>query len=109
MGDFNAEHHDHFPMDFCDVYNLKNLIKVSACFKTPERPTSIDVMLKPTHTDGSSHSEVFLRKGVLKICSKFGCSPVNLLYILRTPFPKNTSDWLLLFRSFQNSFAIIRF
>ena len=65
--------------------------------------------------------EVFLRKGVLKICSKFkgerprqsvlsikllcnfieialrhGCSPVNLLHILRTPFPKNTSGGLLL-------------
>ena len=69
----------------------------------------------------SSHPDVFLRKGVLKICSKFagehpcrsvisiklqsnfieitlwhGCSPVNLLHILRTPFPKNTSGRLLL-------------
>ena len=56
---------------------------------------------------------VFLRKGVLKICSKFtgeqprrsmisikllrhGCSPVNLLHIFRTPFPKNTSGGLFL-------------
>ena len=69
----------------------------------------------------SSHPEVFLVKGVLKICSKFtgehpcrsvisikllcnfieialrhGCSPVNLLHIFRTPFTKNTSRWLLL-------------
>ena len=69
----------------------------------------------------SSHSEVFLGKGVLKICSIFrgehpcrsvipikmqsnlieitlrhGCSPVNLLHIFRTPFPRNTSWWLLL-------------
>ena len=60
-------------------------------------------------------------KSVLKICSKFtgehpcrsaisikllcnfieialrhGCSPVNLLHIFRTPFPKNTSGRLLL-------------
>ena len=27
-----------------------------------------------------------------------GCSPVNLLHIFRTPFPKNTSGWLLLYR-----------
>ena len=65
--------------------------------------------------------EVFLRKGVLKICRKFTgehqcrcvnsvkslsnfieialqheCSPVNLLHIFRTPFPKNTYGWLLL-------------
>ena len=69
----------------------------------------------------SSSPEVFLGKGVLKICSKFtgehpcrsaisiklqsnfieialrhGCSPVNLLHIFRTPFHKNTSGWLLL-------------
>ena len=69
----------------------------------------------------SSRPIVFLRKDVLKICSKFtrehpcksaistklqsnlieialrhGCSPVNLLYIFRTPFPKNTSEGLLL-------------
>ena len=69
----------------------------------------------------SSHPEVFLRKGFLKICSKFtgedpcpsaisiklickfieitlrrGYSPVNLLHIFRKPFLKNTSGWLLL-------------
>ena len=69
----------------------------------------------------SSHPEVFLRKGVLKICNKFtgkhpcrsaisikllcnfieitlrhGYSPVNLQHIFRTPFLKKTSEWLLL-------------
>ena len=72
------------------------------------------------NTCRSSHSEVFLRKGVLKICSNFtgehpcrnmisiklqsnfidislrhGCSPVNLLHIFRT-LSKNTSGWMLL-------------
>ena len=72
-------------------------------------------------TTSSSHSEMFLGKGVLKVSSKFtgehscrsvisiklqsnfteitlrhGCSPINLLHIFRTPFPKNTSWWLLL-------------
>ena len=70
----------------------------------------------------SIHSELFLRNCVLKICSRFtgehscrsvisikllcnsieialrhGCFSVNLLHIFRTPFPKNTSGWLLLF------------
>ena len=45
MGDFNAEPHDQFFIDFCDVYDLKNLMKVPTCFKNPERPTSIDVIL----------------------------------------------------------------
>ena len=69
----------------------------------------------------SSPSEVFFGKSVSKICRKFtgehqcrsvisikllcnfiqialrhGCSPVNLLHIFRTPFPKNTSRGMLL-------------
>ena len=68
----------------------------------------------------SSRPEVFYEKGLLKMCSKFTgefpcwsaisikllcnfieitlqheCSPVNLLYIFRKPFPRNTSGWLL--------------
>ena len=68
-----------------------------------------------------SRPEVFLRKGVLKICTNFtgehpcrsvisikllfnfieialqhGCSPVNLLDIFRTPYPKNMYEGLLL-------------
>ena len=79
----------------------------------------------------SSHPEVFLGKGVLKICSKFtgeylsrsvisrkllssfieitlwhGCSPVNFLYIFRIPFPKNPSWWLLL--TFRNARGMVR-
>ena len=71
--------------------------------------------------DRSSLPEVFLRKGVLKTCSKLTgehscrsvisikfqsnfieitlrheCSLINLLHILKTPFSKNTSGWLLL-------------
>ena len=75
----------------------------------------------------SSRSEVFLRKGVQKICSKFtgehpcrsvisiklqsniieialrhGCSPVNLLHIFRTPFLRSTSERILLtFKSWR--------
>ena len=59
----------------------------------------------------SSHTEKFLAKGVLKICSKItgehpcrsvisilrhGCSSVNILHIFRTPFVKNFFLWLLL-------------
>ena len=81
----------------------------------------------------SSRSEVFLRKGVQKICSKFtgehpcrsvisiklqsniieiafrhGCSPVNLLHIFRTSFPRNTSGRMLLtFKSWRMKCLII--
>ena len=35
-------------------------------------------------------------KQFIKITLRHGCSPVNLLHIFRTPFPKNTSGQLLL-------------
>ena len=78
----------------------------------------------PHAINSSSCPEVFLRKSVLKICSKrtgehpcweviliklpsnfikitfqHGCSPVILLHVFRTPFPKNTSRWLLLYQA----------
>ena len=35
----------------------------------------------------------------IEIALRHRCSPVNLLHIFRTPFPRNTSGWLLLNRS----------
>ena len=85
--------------------------------------TATEVHSEPCQLSASMEQspEMFLRKGVLKICSKVtgehpcrsaisikllcnfikialrhGCSPVNLLHIFRTPFLKNTSGWLLL-------------
>ena len=84
----------------------------------------------------SSSPEVLLEKGVLNIWSKFigerpcrsaisikllcklicnfietalryGCSPVNLLHIFRTPFPKNTSGRLLYNTAFLNEIIFI--
>ena len=79
----------------------------------------------------SSHPEVFLGK-LVKICSKFtgehpcrstisiklqsklieirlrrGCSPVNLMYIFRTPFLENTSGWLLLFSVMTHKSSVL--
>ena len=48
----------------------------------------------------SSHPVVFLGGAVankfIEITLWHGCSPVNLLHIFRTPFPRYTSWWLLL-------------
>ena len=37
-----------------------------------------------------------LLSNFIEITLRRGCFPVNLLHIFRTPFPKNTSGWLLL-------------
>ena len=38
----------------------------------------------------------FEQRNFIEITLRHRCSPVNLLYIYRTPFPKNNSGWLLL-------------
>ena len=37
-----------------------------------------------------------LQSNFIEITLRHGCSPVNLLHIFRTPFLRNTSEWLLL-------------
>ena len=81
----------------------------------------------------SSHPDVFLVKGVLKISNKFtgehpcrivisiklqssfikitlwhGCS-VSLLHIFATPSPRNTSGWLLLKHIYGNSLTTLNY
>ena len=45
MDDLNIESHNGFLKEFSDIHNLKNLIKVPTCFKNPDFPISIGVML----------------------------------------------------------------
>ena len=42
LGDFNAEPTTTTVSDFCEIYNLKNIIKDKTCFKNP---TWIDLMI----------------------------------------------------------------
>ena len=45
LGDFNSEMTDKNLKDFCNLYLLKNLIKKPTCFKNPENPKTIDLIL----------------------------------------------------------------
>ena len=45
LGDFNAEVEEANMKTFCDTYGLKNLIKQLTCYKNPDKPTCIDLML----------------------------------------------------------------
>ena len=118
----NISQQDYFFKVF--IINYKNLVQnlfSVFSYKWPGVPGNIWNTYKSCWKLRSSRPEVFLRKGVLKICSKFtgedpcqsvisiklqdnfveialrhGCSPVNLLHIFRTPFPRNTSGWLFL-------------
>ena len=45
FGDFNVETEEPCMGCFCELYGLKNLIKEPTCFKNPQNPSSIDLIL----------------------------------------------------------------
>ena len=49
LGDFNAEVTESKMCEFCELYNLKNLVKEPTCFKNLENPSSIDLILTNRH------------------------------------------------------------
>ena len=45
LGDFNAEPEEESIAQFLNFYNLKDLVKQNTCFKNPDKPTCIDLIL----------------------------------------------------------------
>ena len=45
LGDFNVEMEVANLKSFCKNFNLKNLMKQTTCYKTPNKPTCIDLIL----------------------------------------------------------------
>ena len=45
IGGLNAEPTEATVSDFCEIYNLKHLIKDKTCFKNPTKPTCIDLII----------------------------------------------------------------
>ena len=62
LGDLNSEMSEGPMKDFCDLYDLDNLIKVPTCFKNPEKPSSIDVIL--TNTKSLFQNSIALETGI---------------------------------------------
>ena len=45
LGDFNSEFSEPCLNDFCDIFNLNNLVKEPTCCKNPGNPSFIDLFL----------------------------------------------------------------
>ena len=45
LGDFNSTKEEQCMKDFCETYNLENLMTEPTCFKNPDSPSSIDLIL----------------------------------------------------------------
>ena len=57
VGDFNVRVDEISISGFCDTFDLKSLIKDITCYKNPENPSSIDLIL--------TNNQVFLKILVL--------------------------------------------
>ena len=45
LGDFDSEMHEDSMVEFCGIYNLKNLVKDPTCYKNHDNPSCINLML----------------------------------------------------------------
>ena len=59
LGDFNTEVTQTSMKVFCDSYEFKNLIKDATCYKNPENPSCIDLIL-------TNNPNSFQNSGVIK-------------------------------------------
>ena len=63
MGDFNIEVTQTSMKVFCDSYEFKNLIKDATCYKNPENPSCIDLIL--TNNPNSFQNSGVIETGLL--------------------------------------------
>ena len=77
----------------------KGVLKICSKF-TVEHPCQSVISIK-LH---QSVISIKLHCIFIEITLWHGCSPVNLLHIFRTPFPRNTFGWLLLIFTFPLTF-----
>ena len=62
IGDFNSEISERSIHDFCNVYNLESLSNTPTCFKNPENPSCIDLLL--TNSKNNFDETVVLESGL---------------------------------------------
>ena len=62
LGDFNVCVDDETMINFCNSYSLNTLIKQSTCFKDPENPSCIDLIL--TNKPGSYQKTSVIEMGL---------------------------------------------
>ena len=92
VGDFNAQEGEECLDTFLYQHKLTNLVKEHTCYKNPENPSSIDLIL--TNTPNSFYKTCAFSIG-LSDCHKL------VLTIFKTTFPKAKSKEVL-YRDYKN-------
>ena len=82
LGDFNSEICEEHMQDFCETYNLTNLIRDPTCFKSLENPSCIDVML--TNRSACFENSMTIETG-LSDCHKMTVTVMKKYFKKRDP------------------------
>ena len=92
IGDLNAEPTEAAVSDFCEIYNLKHLIKDKTCFKNPTKPTCIDLIV--TNRPKCFQDTVVFETG-LSDFHKMSVTVMKMYYAKQKPY-------LVHYRKFKN-------
>ena len=92
LGDLNSEICEPAMSEFCDIYNLKSLIRVPTCFKNPENPTCIDLIL--TNRSNSFQNSSAIETGLSDFHKM-------VFTVLRTTYRKGPPK-IILYRDYKN-------
>ena len=92
IGDFNSTMSDVPMKNFCELYDLDNLINVPTCFKNADNPSSIDVLL--TNSENSFQNSIAIETGL----SDHHKMVVTVLKI----FIKKKDPVIINYRSYKN-------
>ena len=92
LGDFNSTMSEKAMKDFCEMYNLENLIKEPTCYKNPSNPSSIDVML--TNKKLSFQNSMTVETG-LSDCHKMIITVLKRYFKKHDPITINYRNWKL--------------
>ena len=92
LGDLNSTMSEVPMQNFCELYNLENLIKQPTCYKNPTNPSSIDVML--TNTENSFQNSKAIETGLSD-------HHKMIITVLKT-YTKKKEPNIIRYRSYKN-------
>ena len=92
LGDLNSEPTESVVRDFCQIYGCKNLINDNTCFKNPEKPSCIDLII--TNKPKCFQNSVTLEKGL----SGFHKMTLTVMKV----FHKKQKPTIITYRSYKH-------
>ena len=100
LGDFNTESSDTALSNFYEIYYFKSLIKDKTCFKNPEKPSCIDLII--TNRPNSFQNSMVIDTGLSDFHKM--CVTVMKMYFVKQ---KSTIVHYRKFKNFNNDAVLI--